>query len=66
MGQDWLGTITAEALGDLVELVRNPDSRRSKRTRRYIEEEDARFDEETGDPRELSEGYVVVRLRDLD
>ncbi|KAF6841356.1 GDSL-like Lipase/Acylhydrolase [Colletotrichum plurivorum] len=64
-GYDWLGTLVAEVLGDWVELERNPKSRRAQRTRRYVEE-DVDFDEETGDPRELSEGYVVVRLRDLD
>ncbi|GJC92387.1 GDSL-like lipase/acylhydrolase [Colletotrichum higginsianum] len=64
-GYDWMGAHVAEALGDLVELERNPDSRRARRARRHIEEEIC-FDEEDGDPRSLSGGYVVVRMRDLN
>ncbi|OLN88813.1 hypothetical protein CCHL11_01926 [Colletotrichum chlorophyti] len=63
-GYDWMGTHVADALGDLVELERNPDSRRSRRARRTAEEE-VSFEEESGDPSALSEGYVVVRMRDL-
>ncbi|GKT54873.1 GDSL-like lipase acylhydrolase [Colletotrichum tofieldiae] len=63
-GYDWMGTHVAEALGDLVELERNPDSRRARRARRHVDEEIC-FDEEDGDPRSLSGGYVVVRMRDL-
>ncbi|KZL69126.1 GDSL-like lipase/acylhydrolase, partial [Colletotrichum tofieldiae] len=63
-GYDWMGTHVAEALGDLVELERNPDSRRARRARRHVDEEIC-FNEEDGDPRSLSGGYVVVRMRDL-
>ncbi|KAK1600628.1 GDSL-like Lipase/Acylhydrolase [Colletotrichum navitas] len=64
-GYDWMGTHVAEALGDLVELERNPNSRRARRARRHVEEEIC-FDEEDGDPRSLSGGYVFVRMRDLN
>lgn len=64
-GYDWMGSHIAEALGNFIELERDPNSRRSRRTKRY-KEEDISFDEESGDPRSLSEGYVVVRMRDLD
>ncbi|CAI0655402.1 unnamed protein product [Colletotrichum noveboracense] len=64
-GYDWMGGHIAEALGNFIELERDPNSRRSRRTKRY-KEEDISFDEESGDPRSLSEGYVVVRMRDLD
>lgn len=60
-----MGGHIAEALGNFIELERDPNSRRSRRTKRY-KEEDISFDEESGDPRSLSEGYVVVRMRDLD
>ncbi|KAL0938805.1 gdsl-like lipase [Colletotrichum truncatum] len=65
-GYDWMGGHVAEALGNFIELERNPSSRRSKRAKRYKEEDIVSFDEESGDPRSLSEGYVVVRMRDLD
>ncbi|KAH0434406.1 gdsl-like lipase [Colletotrichum camelliae] len=64
-GYDWMGGHIAEALGNFIELERDPNSRRSRRTKRY-KEEDISFDEESGDPRSLSEGYVFVRMRDLD
>ncbi|KAF9880007.1 GDSL-like Lipase/Acylhydrolase [Colletotrichum karsti] len=65
-GYDWMGGHIADALGNFIELERDPTSRRSQRAKRYKEEDIVSYDEETGDPRSLSEGYVVVRMRDLD
>ncbi|TDZ26055.1 hypothetical protein Cob_v001074 [Colletotrichum orbiculare MAFF 240422] len=64
-GYDWMGGFVAEALGNYVELERNPHSRRSRRTKRSTDEA-VSFEEESGDPRDLRAGYVFVRLRDLD
>ncbi|OHF01337.1 GDSL-like Lipase/Acylhydrolase [Colletotrichum orchidophilum] len=64
-GYDWMGTHIAAALRDFIELERNPQSKRAQRARRNVEEEIS-FDEEDGDPRSLSEGYVFVRMRDLN
>ncbi|KAK1636653.1 GDSL-like Lipase/Acylhydrolase [Colletotrichum phormii] len=64
-GYDWMGAHIAEALRDFVELERNPQSKRARRARRNAEEQIS-FDEEDGDPHSLSEGYVFVRMRDLN
>ncbi|KAI1631676.1 SGNH hydrolase [Biscogniauxia mediterranea] len=68
-GYDALGCRVAEALARVVRLAEAQDTDISSvvadaRQRRAIEE--LIFEEERGDPRLLSQGYIVVRRRDLD
>ncbi|KAI0597971.1 SGNH hydrolase [Biscogniauxia sp. FL1348] len=68
-GYDALGARVAEALARIVRLAEAQDTDISSvvtdaRQRRAIEE--LIFEEERGDPRLLSQGYIIVRRRDLD
>lgn len=67
-GYDWMGRHIASALIKLIiEQVSatGATDRRSRRMLRYAQDE-LLFEEEMGDPKRLNEGYVVVRLRDLN
>ncbi|KAI1485788.1 SGNH hydrolase [Biscogniauxia mediterranea] len=68
-GYDALGSRVAEALARVVRLAEAQDTDISSvvadaRQRRAIEE--LIFEEERGDPRLLSQGYIIVRRKDLD
>jgi hypothetical protein len=65
-GYDWMGGHIAKALIRLMKseegtpLVRRSHGVAGKNW------DDGNFDEENGNPKELSQGYVVVRKKDLD
>ncbi|KAI5926329.1 SGNH hydrolase [Camillea tinctor] len=68
-GYDLFGTRVAESLAPIIRLAEAQDTDISDivtdaRQRRAIE--DLIVEEERGDPRLLSQGYIVVRRRDLD
>ncbi|ROT37337.1 GDSL-like Lipase/Acylhydrolase [Sodiomyces alkalinus F11] len=67
-GYDWMGRHIASALIKLIiqeVSATGATDRRSRRMLRYAQDE-LLFEEEMGDPRRLHEGYVVVRLKDLN
>ena len=68
-GYDLFGARVAESLAPVIRLAEAQDTDISDivtdaRQRRAIE--DLIVEEERGDPRLLSQGYIVVRRRDLD
>ena len=74
-GYDLMGERVAEALARIERLAEARDTdllgrdardAREARRRRAAEERAAAFDEERGDHRCLSQGYIVVRRSDLD
>lgn len=68
-GYDRMGELIAEALLKIIQLEEAQNTEISSivtdaRQRRMIE--DMIFEEERGDPKLLSQGYIVVRKADLD
>lgn len=65
-----MGEHIAEGLIRILKLESAPGPSASTRSTRTPvtkpPEEGVSFDEESGNPRNISEGYVVVRKRDLD
>ncbi|KAM0276108.1 hypothetical protein ACHAQH_007081 [Verticillium albo-atrum] len=74
-GYEWMGGHVADALIKImIEEATTAasagaggvhGSRRARRMLRYAKDE-LMFEEETGDPSLLHEGYVIVRLKDLN
>lgn len=72
-GYEWMGGHVADALIKIMieEATAgtgaggSQGTRRARRMLRYAKDE-LLFEEETGDPSLIHEGYVIVRLKDLD
>lgn len=69
-GYDWMGEHIAEGL---IRILNREDASApaasNRSTRKPVTkppEESVSFDEESGNPKNINEGYVVVRKRDLD
>lgn len=65
-GYDWMGTEIAGALLPLIRKQEQLDLANGNLKRPSKNGDKSVFDEEAGDPRKISQGYVVVRKRDLD
>ncbi|KAK7424890.1 hypothetical protein QQX98_000166 [Neonectria punicea] len=67
-GYDWMGDHIANALLRIILHEANPEPGTSTARRRSSRQpkDDWALDEETGNPRNIHEGYVVVRKKDLD
>lgn len=66
-GYDWMGNHIADALIDILwseGTFEEPPN--SKPSEVLVLEDELQFDEEDGNPRNINEGYVVVRKKDLD
>ena len=62
-----MGEHIAEGLIRILEREKElQPSTAPRRPRQPASEESISFDEESGNPRNISEGYIVVRKRDLD
>ena len=64
-GYDLIGQKVGLKLVSLLvqdKLTANPPRRRQRKFR----DDDISFDEEVGDPTDLTQGYIVVRRKDLD
>lgn len=64
-GYDLIGNKVGMALVSVLVKQRVADLPPAKR-RRVFKNDDKMFDEETGDPQAIDQGYVVVRRIDLD
>lgn len=64
-GYDWMGEHIANAFIKLMIQDVGATDRKSRRMLRYAQDE-LLFPEEAGDPNRIDEGYVIVRLKDLD
>lgn len=64
-GYDWMGEHIAAALIKLMIQDVGATDRKARRMLRYAQDE-LLFEEEAGDPNRIDEGYVIVRLKDLD
>ena len=64
-GYDLIGNKVGMALVSVLVKQRVADLPPAKR-RRVFKNDDKMFDEETGDPHAIDQGYVVVRRIDLD
>jgi hypothetical protein len=67
-GYDWMGAHVAEALIPLINSEPDMPATPPPSTGAIAHEtrETVLFEEESGDPRRINEGYVVVRKKDLD
>ncbi|KAF9769501.1 hypothetical protein IL306_013108 [Fusarium sp. DS 682] len=66
-GYDWMGNHIADALIDILWSERTFDQPSNSKTSEVLAlEDELQFDEEDGNPRNINEGYVVVRKKDLD
>ncbi|KAM0564210.1 hypothetical protein ACHAPJ_000420 [Fusarium lateritium] len=68
-GYNWMGNHIADALIDILwreGTFEQPTSSKTADPSDVIVEDEFTFDEEDGNPRNLNEGYVVVRKKDLD
>ncbi|KAL6403245.1 hypothetical protein AUP68_12584 [Ilyonectria robusta] len=67
-GYDWMGGHIANALISIIKQGGEPGPATSTARRRSSRpsREESSLLEETGNPRNISEGYVVVRKKDLD
>ncbi|KAH7171062.1 SGNH hydrolase-type esterase domain-containing protein [Dactylonectria macrodidyma] len=67
-GYDWMGGHIADALLRLIghDGQQEPATSASRRRSSKQTKESSSLAEETGNPRNISEGYVVVRKKDLD
>ncbi|KAM0332289.1 hypothetical protein ACHAQA_002565 [Verticillium albo-atrum] len=68
-GYEWMGGHIADALIKImIEAASSAGDHRSRRSRRMLRyaKDELLFEEETGDPSLINEGYVIVRLKDLN
>jgi hypothetical protein len=66
-GYDLIGNKVGTQLVSLLAAERAAaDARSLKRRRRMFKDDEERFEEETGDPSAINQGYVVVRRTDLE
>jgi len=67
-GYQWMGSFIADELIRLIREESTPiaNTTISNSRRRRKEWHDGDFDEERGSPGVLSQGYIVVRKKDLD
>ncbi|KAK5990786.1 hypothetical protein PT974_09059 [Cladobotryum mycophilum] len=64
-GYDWMGDHIADAFIDILNTEPPPQPSSSRRFSHRREDEKF-LDEETGNPKVINQGYVVVRKKDLD
>ncbi|KAF5616685.1 esterase [Fusarium sp. NRRL 52700] len=66
-GYDWMGNHIADALIDILWSEGTFEEPTNSKTSEVLAlEDEVQFDEEDGNPRNINEGYVVVRKKDLD
>ncbi|KND89493.1 hypothetical protein TOPH_05920, partial [Tolypocladium ophioglossoides CBS 100239] len=67
-GYDWMGGHIADALLQILsQEEKSPEAAKPKTRRPPAKKDDEQaFDEEAGSPNHISQGYVVVRKKDLD
>ncbi|KAF5536156.1 esterase [Fusarium napiforme] len=66
-GYDWMGNHIADALIDILWSEGTFEEPINSRASEVLAlEDEVQFDEEDGNPRNINEGYVVVRKKDLD
>ncbi|KAJ4003451.1 hypothetical protein NW766_012384 [Fusarium irregulare] len=62
-GYDWMGNHVADAM---IDILWHEGTFEQPSEVSVVEEEQLAFDEEDGNPRNIDEGYIVVRKKDLD
>ncbi|KAJ4130993.1 hypothetical protein NW768_006533 [Fusarium equiseti] len=62
-GYDWMGNHIADAM---IDILWHEGTFEQPSDISVVEEEQLAFDEEDGNPRNIDEGYIVVRKKDLD
>jgi len=65
-GYDWMGGHVADALIRIIQHERDPLAARKARRLAARPGDEVVLDEEVGDPNDIRQGYVVVRIRDLE
>jgi hypothetical protein len=65
-GYDLIGNKVGIALVSILAKERGNDPQRPQKRRRLFRGDDKKYDEETGDPTAIDQGYVVVRRVDLE
>ncbi|KAK4153553.1 SGNH hydrolase-type esterase domain-containing protein [Chaetomidium leptoderma] len=65
-GYDLIGNKVGIALVSLLAMDRANSPQRPQKRRRLFKGDDKKYDEETGDPTAIDQGYVVVRRADLE
>ncbi|KAK7226494.1 hypothetical protein V2G26_014497 [Clonostachys chloroleuca] len=65
-GYSWMGDHIADALLPLVKADIDAEKASQKKSSRRSEEETVVFDEEGGNIKDISQGYVIIRKKDLE